>query len=456
MPPLLNSLTIDNLRARWNIWTNGSNNRRIFGAAFVVGIATIAVQALSLGKEVLVASSFGVSDAIDAFSIAFLVPMFFVNVVAEPIMAALMPIYIQVKADEGVEAAETYISGVMVICFMFIMGITILLFISSPYIIPYLGSGFGPEKIVLTQNLFYMLLPIIFISSYSSIFSSLFNSDDKFGLPALTRGAIPFFSCLALIFLGSSYGVYSLAIGFVVGAAVQLVLLFWGMKKWGIKISFRWPGINPSIRNMFAQYLPLVAAAFFGYGIHVVGHVMAATLPEGSVAALNYGKKFVDPILGLGGVALGTAVLPYFSKMVTARDFTGLSHTLKTYTFKILQITVPLSILMFVFSEPLIRFFFERGAFNSADTKVVGVVQAMFVLQIPFIILSILGFRLLYALKKNRLAMVIEGVSLVFCVALSFVLMKTMGVAGIALSISFSYLLSTSIVYFYIYKNLLV
>ena len=236
MPSLLNNLTLDGLKARWNDWTDGSNNRRIFGAAFVVGLATVAVHALSLVKEVLVASFFGVSDVMDAFLIAFLVPMFLVNVVAEPIKAALMPIYIQVKTDEGDDAAEIYISGVMVICFLFLTAVTALLFFISPYIIPYLASGFGPEKIELTLKLFYLLLPIIFINSYASIFSSLLNSEDTFALPALTRGAIPFFSCLVLIFLGSAWGIYSLAIGFVFGSLVRLIILIWGLKKWGIKI----------------------------------------------------------------------------------------------------------------------------------------------------------------------------------------------------------------------------
>jgi len=456
MPSFLNSLSIDNLKERWNVWTNGSNNRRIFGAAFVVGLATVAVHGLSLIKEVLVASFFGVSDVMDAFLIAFLVPMFLVNVVAEPIKAALMPIYIQVKTDEGMEAAEIYISGVMVICFLFLTGVTALLFFTSPYIIPYLGSGFGPEKIELTQKLFYLLLPIIFINSYASIFSSLLNSEDTFALPALTRGAIPFFSCLALIFLGATWGIYSLAIGFVFGSGVQLVILVWGLKKWGIKIRFRWPGINPAIQDMFVQYIPLVVASFFGYGMSVIGQIMAASLPEGSVAALSYGRKFIDPIMGLGGVALGTAVLPYFSKMVTAEDHAGISHTTKTYTLKILQITIPISILVFVFSDPLIRILFERGAFTSADTGVVGYVQKMFVLQMPFLILNILGFRLLYALKKNRLVMVIEGVSLVFCVVLNFILMKMIGVAGIALSISCSVLLSSVLTFYYLYRKVLI
>ena len=207
---------------------------------------------------------------------------------------------------------------------------------------------------------------------------------------------------------------------------------------------------------MFAQYIPLVAASFFGFGMSVIGQIMAASLPEGSVAALSYGRKFIDPLMGLGGVALGTAVLPYFSKMVTAKDYAGISHTTKTYTLKILQITIPISILVFAFSDPLIRILFERGAFTSADTGVVGYVQKMFVLQMPFLILNILGFRLLYALKKNRLVMVIEGVSLVFCVVLNFILMKMIGVAGIALSISCSVFLSSVLTFYYLYRKVLI
>ena len=60
----------------WNRWTGASVNRSIFGAALTIGALTIAAKLVSVVKELIVAKTFGTSDALDAFLIAFLLPLF--------------------------------------------------------------------------------------------------------------------------------------------------------------------------------------------------------------------------------------------------------------------------------------------------------------------------------------------------------------------------------------------
>jgi putative peptidoglycan lipid II flippase len=102
----------------------------------------------------------------------------------------------------------------------------------------------------------------------------------------------------------------------------------------------------------------------------------------------------------------------------------------------------------------LIRVVFQRGAFTAADTRVVGHVQAFLSLQIPFYILGQLGVRLVSALKKNSVLMVVAGVNLTVNVILNLILMRYAGVAGIALSTSLVYLVSCALVYASIFNSL--
>ena len=55
-------------------WRSASTNRRIFGAAVVVGLMTVAVRGMGMLKELLVAWRFGRSDELEAFLLAFVVP----------------------------------------------------------------------------------------------------------------------------------------------------------------------------------------------------------------------------------------------------------------------------------------------------------------------------------------------------------------------------------------------
>jgi putative peptidoglycan lipid II flippase len=172
------------------------------------------------------------------------------------------------------------------------------------------------------------------------------------------------------------------------------------------------------------------------------------------VAALNYARKIVSIFVVVGATPLGTAALPYFSQMVANRDWNGCRHTLWLYSRSIVLVTVPITLGLVAFSHPLIRIVFQRGAFTAVDTAVVSRVQAFLSLQIPFYMLASLGVRLISAMRRNSVLMVIAGVNMVINIVFNLILMRYAGVAGIALSTSFVYLVSCVLVYASIAKSL--
>jgi putative peptidoglycan lipid II flippase len=117
-------------------------------------------------------------------------------------------------------------------------------------------------------------------------------------------------------------------------------------------------------------------------------------------------------------------------------------------------VTVPITAALVVFSEPLIRIIFQRGAFTAVDTRIVGRVLAFLSLQIPFYMLAQIGVRLISALKRNSMLMVIAGVNMVLNIVFNLILMRYWGVAGIALSTSFVYVVACGLVYASIARSL--
>ena len=95
-----------------------------------------------------------------------------------------------------------------------------------------------------------------------------------------------------------------------------------------------------------------------------------------------------------------------------------------------------------------------HGAFSATDTLLVSRVQALLALQMPFYVFGILGVRLVSALKENSTLMVLGLVNAVVNVVFNYVFMKSMGVAGIALSTSFVYLFSCSMLYWRLWPAL--
>ena len=90
----------------------------------------------------------------------------------------------------------------------------------------------------------------------------------------------------------------------------------------------------------------------------------------------------------------------------------------------------------------MVALLFQRGAFTEADTKVVGQAQAMYLLQVPFYLVCMLFVRFVIAIRSTHVMVWGNVINLAVCVALTYGLMKTLGVVGIALATSVMYLVS--------------
>jgi putative peptidoglycan lipid II flippase len=421
--------------------------RKIFNAAASVAVCSGIAGLASTAKELAVARWFGRGDALDAFLIAYLLPSFLVNLIAGSFNAAMIPTFIEVREREGKEAAQRLFSGVMVLSLALLVGVSALVGILASYFLPFLGSGFGPAKLMLTRHLLYALLPFIALSGLAVAWTAVLNAGEHFGLPALSAILTPLSIIAFLVLLGKSWGIYTLAVGTVTGVALQAALLGRLLRARGVRLELRWCGWEPSLRKVTGQYAPALAGALLMGSTELVDQSMAAMLAPGSVAALNYARKIVSVFIVVGATPLGTAALPYFSQMVANQDWSGCRHTLRVYFRSIVLVTVPITLGLVLFSHPLIRIIYQRGAFTAVDTGVVGRVQALLSLQVPFYILTILGVRIISALKKNWVLMVVSGVNMVLNIVFNLILMRYMGVAGIALSTSFVYVVSCGLVY---------
>ena len=87
------------------------------------------------------------------------------------------------------------------------------------------------------------------------------------------------------------------------------------LKRQGFSLQPKWHGFDLHLREVAKQYLPMIAGASLMCSTFLVDQSMAAMLAPGSVAALNYGNRLVAFPISITTQALGTAVIPYFSKL---------------------------------------------------------------------------------------------------------------------------------------------
>lgn len=399
-----------------------------------VGGWTAVAKVAGALKVILAARLFGTSDAMDAYLIAFLAPSFFIDVLAGPLDSALVPSLIQARERRSADSEEALYSTVLAGAGAALLAAALLAAACSGWIVPGLGSGFPADKLSLTRHMFLPMLLAVPLSGLSCTWRALLNSHRRFAFAAAVPAVTPLASIAALLAFGKQYGVMALVIGTVVGGALEAVLSCVGAKRLGYPVVPRWSGLTPALRQVAAQYAPLVAITLVMTGSTLVDQAMAARLAPGSVATLSYGTRLLGVLIVIGPAAVGTAVLPHISTSAALSDPASGRRHLRRYGLLVAAAIVPATAVLMYFSEPIIRVLFQQGAFSQTETHVVAGVQRAALLQLPLTMLLALEIRLTSAWKANQVLYRVAALSLVLTFILDAILMRWQGVIGIALA----------------------
>lgn len=393
-------------------------------------------------KEMVIAHGFGVGALVDAYLISMLLPTIAINSVATSFSTALVPAYVRVKQNKGLQVATEFFSSALIIGGACLVAVIAIFYAIGPVLLSLISSKYASEIQTSIRWMFLLLLPMVLISGIRLMYSAVINAEMRFVTVALAPIITSIATIVAIMLFAPRFGIYTLVIGIVFGSMLELVLLAFACRKHGLPILPRWSGLSPDLKAVIRQFSPLVFGALLLSCNTIVDQTMAATIGDGSVAALAFGNKIVALCVGLGTTALATATLPYFSTMVADKDWPGLRHTLKVYIRLLALITIPGTAILIFWSDALIALIFERGAFTAADTVLVGRVQAYYLLQVPFHVISMLAVRLIIAMERNSVLMWGTLISVILNVTLNYVFMQIMGVAGIALSTACVYVVS--------------
>ena len=421
------------------MWQARTISGRVFAAVVAVGGGTVLAKSVAALKEMAVAHRFGTADTLDAFLIAFLLPSFAIGVAARSLTPALVPGYIEAHDRRGQEAAARLLGAVLRRTAVLLVSVTVLLAAAGPFILRFLAAGFPLEKLALTRSLFFFLLPVIAISGLSSVWGGVLNARERFTLVAAAPVFQPIGILGALLVGGERSGIFALVVGTLIGALAEAAVVAWGLKRVGVS---PWPpatGGEAAAKEVLRDYWPLLVGSILMGSTTLVDQAMAATLPSGSVSILSYGSRLSGFIVAAGAMALGTAVLPHFARLLAAGEAEAVGALLRKWMLWIGLAGGFTAVALIVASRGIVTLWFERGAFGPADATAVTLVQQLLLLQIPFYMLGMLHVRLISALRANKVLLWGTCISVVVNFLLNVFFMRLIGVAGIALSTSLVY-----------------
>ncbi len=419
--------------------------KKVIGEGFLVmGLTFLYFLGFFL-RDIMMARTFGLGEALDSFFIALLIPMFIVSVLCIPLGAAFTPYYLELKERFSPQVLRARISSIsfwVTACLFFTC---LFVYLSGPLLLSLLPFSYqilDKGHLVLLLNSALLLL---LFSGVVILGNSILNANGRAVLAGSIQLIVPIFAILALILFGERHGLIVVMFGMIAGLLLNLIIVQFYLKRVDTNL-LPSPGLisKPEFSPLMNQYLPLAISAFFVSAAAPMATILAMSLPESAVSAFNLGNKMVLFVTGLMSAAITAVILPYFSSMVAKNYLITARRELSFFLLFATFISIPISTGLYVWAEPIVRLMFEGNAFDRNATELVARVMQYSVVQIPFFVCNMLLLKFAIAIKLVRAISVVALTGLVINLCFSIGLMPHMGVAGIALGASISMVASTN------------
>lgn len=405
-----------------------------------------------LMQDVIIASHFATGGAADAYQLAISFPLLAVNVFAGgTLLAVLVPRLTQyavggrdAEAAGLVKQARRALGWVLVV----VCGIWALAY---PQVVAEVAKGFSAETLALSVHLLWLLVPVLFLAGLAGVDAAVLNSRRRFVFISTLPAYMPAGVILSVFLLEARLGIYAAAIGLVCGGALQ----------WLASRRLAAPLLHPLDRSavpatmlpqLVRDYATAAASAALLAGILMTDTFMASAQPTGSTAAYGYAVRPVILLLAFVTAVVGNVMLPFFSHMVANEDWSALKkHAI--FWFGLLALgSLPVVVLWHAYVAEIVALLYQRGAFGTSDTARVAAVQQVYLLQIPFFLVAVIGWRVMNSLNRHMALLVIAAVCFFANLAADMWLAPSHGLQGIAWGTNLAFALWAILITLYLLR----
>ena len=411
-------------------------------SSMLISSFTLISRVMGFVRDLALTYFMGASATIaaDAYNAAFSFPNLFRRIFAEGAFAsAFVPAYARSLEQDGEQVADVLAADAMATLAAATLAITVLAELTMPWLMRYLiAPGFAatPGKVHLAVLLTQITMPYLPCMAIYAHLSGVLNARNRFILSSAAPILLNLWTLVAVLPARSPVNAAFLASAGVIAAGVsQAALLWWGVRRAGAHVGFRWPRLTPEIRKLIILAVPgAIAASATQINIFVSGILVSHV--NGARSWLAVCDRLYQLPQGLVGVAVGVALLPRLSRAVHAGDRPQAKRTIdQAITFS-MALTLPAAAALISMPFFLIDGLYTRGAFKTVDAHATAAALQQYGWGVPAFVLAQITSRAFFAQQDTKTPMQIALVSVAVNIVLGVTLIRLMGVAGIAAATS--------------------
>jgi putative peptidoglycan lipid II flippase len=438
-------------------------------AAVYVAAGTTVSRLTGLLRIVALAWALGQFHLPDAYNLANTTPNMIYDIVLGGVLSAtFIPVFVAQLANRSERDAFRSISSILTVSSVVLVGSTVLALVLAPLFITALtalDTSAHPHQIaqVLAERADATTLLrwfVIQIAAYGffALAAALLNTRRRFvavaWAPILNNlvciGILVWFGLWA----GHQVGLVSveqhqsqlvlLGLGTSLGVVLQGVALIPSLRAANLGlIRWRWDLGDKALHTVIK-----LSGWTFGFVVANQIALFVVTLLAGTasgtdpVSSYTYAYAFLQMPYGIVAVTIMSVVTPDLAEQWSTGNTTAFLARLSTGWRAMLALMIPAAVAMLLLSKPAVALLLGHGNSTVAQTAPTGEALAMFALGLPGFCSFLYIVRILQSMQRTKVAFYLYLVENGINVALAVVLVHSLGVRGLALSLSVAYSLS--------------
>ncbi len=414
---------------------------------------TLISRILGYCRDLLIAIYLGSGPIADAFFVAFRIPNTFRRLFSEGTFnAAFVPSY-SAELVLGKNKSKIFANKIFNLLLISLLLIILIIEIFMPTFVFIIAPGFteNSDKLNLTISLTRITFPFLIFVSLSSFFSAILNSHNKFAVAAAAPIILNIFLILTLLFQSylNDQLVFYLAYAVTIAGIIQLILLFFFIRKFffpTITLNFK---IDKKVKLFFNKLLPSIFASGVTQ-INILVGTIIASFQTSAVSYLYYADRIYQINLAIAGIAIGTVLLPNLTKHIQSKNKKKINFIQNKSLELCLFLSLPAAAALLIASEEITSSLFGYGSFDSLSVKNSAIALFYFALGLPAFSKIKIFSSFLFARHNTKMPFYFSVLSVILNIAISLYFFNKIGFIIIPIATTISSWFNVIILFIYL------
>ncbi len=378
-------------------------------------------QVATLMKSSIVAGSFGVGDAMDAYNFANSILSFVFGIIASGVPTIIIPAYVKEKDRKGIDGFLTILYGFLLV----LIALVILL----RYQIVYTFTDRSQMFANIACDALLALSFAQYLSSITGITTAYFQNKNKPNIPKLVNLASQLV-VLVMLVLWKGLNIYDYIFVISLGIGINFVVDTLVAVQQGWRYRPRLNVRNPVTLELLGCLWPILCSSSVYKLSLLVDSMIATNLDAGKLTILNYANQIVSMInsLIIGNILI--YVYPRLIRQVKAGEGQGYFWRQAILFHMIICLLIAG---FFAVGQEGVALLFQRGLFDASATQQVFYGAMIYIFGQQFNIVRDMLYRYFYCIGDTKTPAKNSVLVSVVNITVSVLLVFIMGLYGIIL-----------------------